>query len=102
MKLHTVYKGTLSGVLFALIVQKILSVIFFYTSTATDASDKYEVWSSLSETLAEDHFSPLSQEAELGGEVPIIDRGHKWTSCQRGGDTLLGSDQFVQVQDKML
>ena len=24
--------------------KKFLSVIFFYTSTATDASDKYEVW----------------------------------------------------------
>ena len=45
MKLHTVYKGTLSGVLFALIVQKIPLSNFFYTSTATDASDKYEVWS---------------------------------------------------------
>ena len=44
MKLHTVYKGTLSGVLFALIVQKIPLSNFFYTSTATDASDKYEVW----------------------------------------------------------
>ena len=43
MKLHTVYKGTLSGVLFALIVQKIPLSNLFYTSTATDASDKYEV-----------------------------------------------------------
>ena len=43
MKLHTVYKVTLSGVLFALIVEKIPLSNFFYTSTATDASDKYEV-----------------------------------------------------------
>ena len=47
MKLHTVYKGTLSGVLFALIVQKIPLSNFFYTSTATDASDKYQVCTSL-------------------------------------------------------
>ena len=44
MKLHTVYKVTLSGVLFALIVEKIPLSNFFYTSTATDASDKYQVW----------------------------------------------------------
>ena len=43
MKLHTLYKGTLSGVLFALIVEKIPLSNFFYTSTATDASDKYQV-----------------------------------------------------------
>ena len=47
MKLHTVYKGTLSGVLFALIVQKIPLSNFFYTSTATDAIDKHQVWSEI-------------------------------------------------------
>ena len=37
------YKGTLSGVLFALIARKIPSVNCFNTSAATDAREKYEV-----------------------------------------------------------
>ena len=40
------YKGTLSGVLFALIVDKIPLSNFFYTSAAIDAIDKYQVCSS--------------------------------------------------------
>ena len=38
------YKGSVSGVLFALIVKKFPSVNFFYTSAAIDAMDKYQVW----------------------------------------------------------
>ena len=39
------YKGTLSGVLFALFVrEKIPLSQYFYTSTAIDAMDKYQVW----------------------------------------------------------
>ena len=39
------YKGTLSGVLFALIVKtKIPLSQLFYTSAAIDAMDKYQVW----------------------------------------------------------
>ena len=43
VKLHTVYNGTLSRVLFALIVNKFPSVNFFYISAAIDAMDKYQV-----------------------------------------------------------
>ena len=38
-KKHTVHKGTLSGVLFALIVRE-----KFPSVTAIDAMDKYQVW----------------------------------------------------------
>ena len=37
------YKSTVSGVLFALIVKNVPSVSFFYTSVAIDAMDKYQV-----------------------------------------------------------
>ena len=40
---NTLCKKVLSGVLFALIVKKIPLSQFFYTSTAIDASDKYQV-----------------------------------------------------------
>ena len=83
MKLHTVYKGTLSGVLFALIVQKIPLSNFFYASTATDASDKYEV------------CHPAGHSCWIGPTLPSSPLPSQAIPGQTSSFTLLLSDGLI-------